>query len=95
MGLYAQICDIFMYDIQSPLRKLGRKAHGNSLKIPKLTLKTPKKVHLPENYIKISLNYFSILMSQHFIRYPTVLKTLRSHSKFPQTLSPESSLFFS
>lgn len=53
MRLYAEMYDTHMYNIQSSLRKLGRKAHGNSLKTIKSVLKTLKKLLLSENRIRI------------------------------------------
>lgn len=43
MRLYAEMYDTDIYNIQSSLRKLRRKVHGNSLKTIKSVLKTHKK----------------------------------------------------
>lgn len=54
MRLYAEMYDTDIYNIQSSLRKLRRKVHGNSLKTIKSVLKThKKKLLLSENCIRI------------------------------------------
>lgn len=55
MRLYAEMYDTDIYNIQSSLRKLRRKVHGNSLKTIKSVLKTHKKNCF---YLRIALEYF-------------------------------------